>query len=236
MLKIDLHTHSLASGHAYSTIFEMVQYAKKIGLEVIAITDHGPSMEGAPTIGYFANMGRIPCTMEDVRILRGCEANIIDLGGNIDLNEDVAKGLDLVLAGLHKFTPYPCNASIHDNTKAIIGAISNGLVNIISHPYRLDFPVDIGEVAKAASHYGVLLELNISLVKIFGSNNELLSQINLMIEVAEKLGVKIVISSDAHIAMEIGDDSILSECNIKIPSGLVFGSKDCYNEVMDFLV
>jgi putative hydrolase len=236
MLKTDLHIHTIASGHAYSTLLESVTYASNIGIETIAITDHGPSMKGAPHPGYFGNMTRIPRIIQGLNLLTGCEANIIDLNGNIDLNNDIAKNLDIVLVGLHKQTPYPNNTSAIDNTKALIRAITKNVVHVISHPYRLDFPVDIVELAKAAYGQGVLLELNLSLLKLFGSNKNLLGQINLMVETAGKIGVKIVVSSDAHIATEIGDDSALSDFNIDIPKNLVFGGENGYNEIRDYLV
>ncbi|MEK7518798.1 MAG: PHP domain-containing protein [Patescibacteria group bacterium] len=235
MLRADLHIHTIASGHAYSTILESVTHASSIGVEVVAITDHGPSMEGAPHEGYFANMARIPREMQGVNLFMGCEANVVDFSGNIDLSEGVIKGLDVVLVGLHKYTPYPRGSSMADNTKALIGAITNNLVHIVSHPYRLDFPVDITELARAACGHGVLLELNLSLLKLFGKNEKLINQINLMIEAVDKLGTKIVISSDAHIATEIGDDSVLSDLCIQLPKKLVLGSQNGYDEIREFL-
>lgn len=235
MLKTDLHIHTIASGHAYSTIQESVMHARSIGVEVVAITDHGPSMDGAPYLGYFTNMGRIPKKMLGVNVLSGCEANVIDFSGKIDLSESAVAGLDVVLVGLHKFTPYSSSSSKVDNTRALIGAITNNRVHIISHPYRLDFPVDITALATAAVGQGVLLELNLSLLKLFGKNKEFRSQIDLMIELVVKAGSKIVVSSDAHIATEIGDDSALSDLGIKIPEGLVLGSQNGYNEIKEFL-
>ncbi|MFA5248229.1 MAG: PHP domain-containing protein [Patescibacteria group bacterium] len=235
MLKTDLHIHTIASGHAYSTIMESVAWAGSIGVEVVAITDHGPSMEGASQAGYFSNMDRIPRKMQDVNLLMGCEVNVVDFDGNLDLREDLMKRLDIILAGLHKCTPYPDNSSVVDNTKALIGAMTKNRIHVISHPYRLDFPVDIVELAKAAGDRGVLLELNLSALKLFGKKKEFFDQINLMIQETEKLGTKIVVSSDAHIALEIGDDSALSAFGIQIPDGLVLGSKNGYNEVTEFL-
>ena len=81
MLKVDLHTHTIASGHAYSTIQESVMHASSVGVEVIAITDHGPSMEGSPCAGYFDNMARIPRKMHGVDLLMGCEVNVVDHSG-----------------------------------------------------------------------------------------------------------------------------------------------------------
>lgn len=37
----DTHSHTLASGHAYSTIREMVRAAFEKGMEAFAITEHG---------------------------------------------------------------------------------------------------------------------------------------------------------------------------------------------------
>ena len=44
----DLHTHTIASTHAYSTVTEMVQAAAAKGLYALAITDHARTMPGAP--------------------------------------------------------------------------------------------------------------------------------------------------------------------------------------------
>lgn len=235
MLKVDLHVHTLASGHAYSTILESVLYASSIGVEVLAITDHGPSMEGSSSMGYFENMARIPRKMHGLNLLMGCEANVVDSDGKIDLDECVIENLDIVLIGLHKRTPYPCNMSSIDNTKALIKAVQNNRVHVIAHPYRLDFPVDISELARASSDHGVMLELNLSQLKQFGKNKEFLSQINLMLEVAEKFNIGIVVSSDAHVATEIGDDSVLSDLNLQIPKGLKFGDQNGYSEIKKFL-
>ena len=57
---VDLHAHTVASGHAFSTLDELAGVAAVCGLEMIAITDHGPSMEGSPHDGYFEMVGRVP--------------------------------------------------------------------------------------------------------------------------------------------------------------------------------
>ena len=235
MLRTDLHIHTIASGHAYSTILESATYAGKIGVEVIAITDHGPSMEGAPHAGYFVNMGRIPRNIHGVNLLMGCEANVVDFKGKIDLKTDIVEALDIVLVGLHKLTPYPANRSLAENTNALVGAMTSNKIHIVSHPYRLFFPVDIIEIVTVSSGQGMAWELNLSILRLFSNNKKLLDQVNLMIGVAEKTGVKIVVSSDAHIATEIGDDSVLFDLGIQIPGELVLGGKNGYNEVMEFL-
>jgi len=43
---IDAHTHTVASGHAYSSLQEMAKAAADKGLQVLGITEHGPSVPG----------------------------------------------------------------------------------------------------------------------------------------------------------------------------------------------
>ena len=42
----DTHSHTLASGHAYSTIREMAAAAEAKGLQALALTEHAPEMPG----------------------------------------------------------------------------------------------------------------------------------------------------------------------------------------------
>ncbi len=57
---IDTHTHTIASGHAYSTVLENALAAKNKGLELLCITDHAPEMPGAPTTGISIIRGFCP--------------------------------------------------------------------------------------------------------------------------------------------------------------------------------
>ena len=50
---IDLHCHSIASGHAYSTIEENLAQARNKGRKIVGVADHAPSMQGGPNIFYF---------------------------------------------------------------------------------------------------------------------------------------------------------------------------------------
>ena len=47
---IDLHTHTLVSGHAYSTIKENVEAAKLAGLKYIGLSEHAPNMPAAARV------------------------------------------------------------------------------------------------------------------------------------------------------------------------------------------
>lgn len=209
MLKFDLHVHSIASGHAFNTIYELAQAASEKGLELIAITDHGPNMKGSAHLEYFSMAKRVPKELFGVKILFGCEANIIDHDGTLDIPIEYLKSLDIVLIGFHKLTDYPKDSTREKNTIAMIKAIEKYPVNIIAHPYRLDFPIIVEEVVKVALSHNILLEINNSIFKTteYNLNNELILETRKMITVSKQNGGKLIISSDAHIASEVGDDS-----------------------------
>ncbi len=80
---LDSHTHTIISGHAYNTIQEMALTAKKMGLQAIAITDHGPTIPGTCAPIYFTNFNVIDRAMYGIDLFMGIELNIIDYKGNI---------------------------------------------------------------------------------------------------------------------------------------------------------
>jgi len=85
-------------------------------------------------------MGIIPRMKNGVKIYMGCEVNIMDYEGKIDLSEYGLKGCDVVIASLH----IPCikPGSIEENTNALIKVMDNPYVNIIGHPDDSRYPVD----------------------------------------------------------------------------------------------
>ncbi|MCK4243920.1 hypothetical protein KAX03_03545, partial [Candidatus Bathyarchaeota archaeon] len=77
------------------------------------------------------------------------------------------------------------------------------------------FPVDIEKIVKKASEYDVALEINCSRLKRFAHSKEVIEQTKTMIKQAHKHDVKMLISTDAHVASEIGDDSIIDQLNLR---------------------
>jgi len=205
MLKVDLHTHSIASGHAFNTIYEMVSEAKERGIKLIGMTEHGPAMGGAPYPGYFSMSDEID-ELYGVKVLLGIEANILSKEGKIDLSDELLKKQGIVLAGLHSRTPYQ-NNSLENNTLATINAMRNPLVQIISHPYHVKFPVDIKKVFDEATQTKTLLELNNRRFYYEASNESFLNAYRELVEYSKKYGYPLIIGSDAHVAKKIGEDS-----------------------------
>lgn len=199
---LDAHTHTIVSGHAYSTLQEVVHEAAQKGLELVAITDHAPSMPGSTHIFYFNNMGVVPDYIEGVRVLKGVEANIINYEGAIDMDDYSLSQMDIVIASLHP----PCIGfgTMEENTRAIIGAMKNPHVNIIGHPDDGRFPLDYDRIVQAAKEYKVLLEVNNSSMNPKGFRKGL-EKIKLMLEKCKQENVPVIVGSDAHISYDVGN-------------------------------
>ena len=131
---LDVHTHTLTSGHAYSTIKEMAEAASEQGLQLLGITEHAPIMDGAPNWIYFSNLRVVPRQMYGVELMLGVELNIIDYDGHVDLDPAIMERVDLRIASLHDL----CIASgtLEQNTNATINAIMKKVssVNFMSTP------------------------------------------------------------------------------------------------------
>ncbi|EEG77865.1 phosphatase [Dethiobacter alkaliphilus] len=196
----DLHVHTLASGHAYSTIEETAKAAAAKGLEMIAITDHGPAMPGGPHQYYFGNMRVLPPEIHGVEILRGAEVNILDEQGSLDLKEYYLKRLDIVLAGLHNVCMEPlCQKK---NTKALVNALQNPYVDIIVHPGNPDFPIEMEKVVQTAKQQNKALEINNSSFLVRKGSRKPCREIA---RLAREYGILVSISSDSHFSGNVGE-------------------------------
>lgn len=197
----DLHIHTVASGHAYSTVMENARAAADMGLAMIGITDHGPAMPGGPHSYHFGNLKAVPEELFGVRILKGVEANVVDRQGNLDLADERLAGLDIVLAGLHTVcSPY---GSVAENTQMMVNAMKNPWVDAIVHPGNPEYEVDAQAVVKAAVEYDVALEINNSSLKLSRVGSRPYCE-NIAC-LAKEYGAKIILGTDSHFALAIGD-------------------------------
>ncbi len=221
----DLHIHSTASGHAYSTLKEIVKAAAEKQLQMIAITDHGPSMPGAPHAYHFGNLHVLPPKICGVEVLKGIEANIVDYEGNIDLPANYYERMDIILAGFHAVC-YP-GGTVEQNTRAMIKAIQNPHIDVIVHPGNPEYPINEHEVIEAAVRYSTLIEINNSSLTV--SRKGSCKNCRHIAQLAKELGAKVVISSDAHIENDVGNFSTSLE--IVQEAGLT--EKDIVNSSLD---
>lgn len=200
---MDLHTHTLASGHAYSTLLENVRAAAALGLEGLAMTDHGPAMPGGSHLYHFWNLTALPAHIEGVRVLRGVEANVLDRQGCLDVPTDILERLDLVLAGLHGGC-YRCG-SVADNTRALVATMANPWVDIIVHPGNDEFPINPEAVIEGALRWGCALEVNNASLSYIRQGSRPFCE--RLVALAKEHGVPLALGTDSHFASSVGDFS-----------------------------
>jgi putative hydrolase len=200
-IEVDTHTHSIASLHAYSTINELVDGAKKNGLKGFVLTEHGPALQnGLPHPYFFGNLTVLPNEIRGIRLFRGVELNIMDGSGGVDLPVKYLKSLDFVMAGLHEacFAPDSKDA----NTRAMIAALENPYIDCISHPGNPAYPLDYEAVVKAACRLGKAVEINNS---SFRTRPGSLENCKTLARFAARHGCLVSCGSDAHYWEDVGN-------------------------------
>lgn len=203
MVKIqaDLHSHTIGSGHAYSTIQEMALAARKKGVKILAMTDHGPAMPDGPHEYYFHNLRIIPEYLHGVRILRGIEANIINKNGELDMHPAILASFEMVIASAH-IVASPEKMSKKENTKMYLKVMENPNVDILGHIENPQFELDYPAVIGAAKETGKIIEINNASFTIarHGSFKNCLEIMKLL----KENNMLTVVNSDAHIADRVG--------------------------------
>ncbi len=197
----DLHIHTVASGHAYSTIGEITAAAKDKGLRLVGMTDHGPAVPGGPHLYHFAALRFVPETLNGVRVLKGVEANIVG-EGELDLPENLLNRLDLILAGFHEGCDFDQRGR-EANTRAVLALMDRARVHIISHPGNPHFPLDYEAVARRGAETGTALEINNSSFGVSRKGSE--GNCNEIARLCARFGTPVAVGSDAHIAQGVGE-------------------------------
>ncbi|MEZ6045846.1 MAG: DNA polymerase/3'-5' exonuclease PolX [Planctomycetaceae bacterium] len=195
-LKGDLHMHTTASDGTAS-IEEMAAAAKKQGLKYIAITDHSKrvtmanGLDGKRLLKHWEEIDRINEETKGIEILKGIECDILE-DGTLDLEDDVLKQGDWVIAVLH----YGLKQPREQIMKRLMTAIKNPYVHMIGHPTgrlllkRPGADIDFDQFLKAAADHGTLLEINAHFSRL--DLNEVHAA------AAKDMGIPIVINTDAH--------------------------------------
>lgn len=200
-LRGDLHSHTKETdGH--STLEEMAEGAKEHGYEYLAVTDHSKrvTMAGGLTVERLRKqieaIDRLNERLRGIRLLKGIELDILE-DGSLDLPDDVLKELDLTVCAVH----YNRNLSKKKQTERIIRAMDNPYFNILAHPTgrlineREPYDVDIQKIMEAAKERGCFLEVN--------AHPDRLDLSDRYCKLAKDIGLKIVISTDAHSPVDL---------------------------------
>ena len=200
---LDMHTHTVASGHAYNTINEMAHAAARTGLELLGITEHSRTMPGSCHEFYFQNLKNACRRIEGVELCLGVELNIISYNGDVDMEESLLREMDVVIASIHNNIGYT-SGSEAENTNAIVEAIKNPLINIIGHPDDSRVPLNYEEIVAASGEYGTLLEINNSSLTPGSFRTDPEKNDIKILELCKQFQVPVIIGSDAHAEDKVG--------------------------------
>jgi DNA polymerase (family 10) len=192
----DLQMHSTWSD-GKASIEEMARACVDRGYEYMAITDHSQAM--AMVQGLTAERAReqwreideVRQRVPELHILRSAEVDILK-DGTLDLPDEVLSELDVVVVSVHSFM----DQDKRTMTDRVLRAIRHPGVDILAHPTgrllnrREPFDLDVEAVLEAAATLHVAVELN--------ANPHRLDLSDVHVFRARELGVKVVISTDAH--------------------------------------
>ncbi|HUJ13042.1 MAG TPA: DNA polymerase/3'-5' exonuclease PolX [Thermoanaerobaculia bacterium] len=185
-----------------STIEQLVDAARLLGLEYIAITDHTRDLAMARGLdekrlrAQARQIAAINAKLRGFRVLSGAEVNI-RRDGTLDIDDETLATLDIVGAAVHAYLDLPRD----EMTRRVIRAIENPNVDILFHPTarqlgkRPPIDIDMDAVIAAAARTGTILEID--------GQPERLDLSDALVRRAIGAGVKLSIDSDAHNAGDL---------------------------------
>lgn len=199
-IEVDTHTHTVASGHAYSTLKENAQAAFERGLKGFVVADHGPGIPGAgPAFALASTLASVPDEIEGVRMIRGAEADILDTNGALDIPDRYLACTQFAIASLHSVTFAP--SDMRSNTDAMLAALNNPWIDVIGHPGNPKYPIDYEALVLEARRLGKLIEINNHSFEYRTGSEPNCTRI---IQLCRRHSVPVVVSSDAHCCYRVG--------------------------------
>ena len=211
---LDIHTHTLASGHAYGTIREMAQAAAEKHISLLGISEHAPGIPGAIDPMYYVNLHLVPRRLYGVEIFHGSEINVLN-DGKLSLEQRYIDRLDYAIVGIH--TQCYENAGRDGNTDNILSCMKNEKVHFVSHPDDDHTPLDYPRLVRGAKENRVALEVNNSSLIKKDRRLNCYENYRTMLTLCMEQELPIVVSSDAHDPSWVGEftlaQDLLAELN-----------------------
>lgn len=200
-LRGDLHVHTIASD-GRNTILEMAEKAKALGHKYLAITDHSKKVHIARGLDvlrlkkHIEDIDRANNRISGIKLLKGIEVDILE-NGLLDLPNSILAELDIRICSVH----YQFKMSKNNMTERLLRAMDNPYFNILGHPTgrlifkRPSYDFDFEKIIKAAVERGKIFEINCQPDHLdFNAEN---------CQMANELGAKFAISTDAHSTAEL---------------------------------
>jgi len=197
-----LQMHTTASD-GKNSIEEMAAAARELGHEYIAITDHSKAVtvaNGLTEKRMVEHIKKLRAADEKglgIRVLAGSEVDILK-DGSLDYSDEILAQLDVVVCSVHSYF----NLERAVTTERMLAAIENPYCQIIGHPTgrvllkRDPIDYDMEKVLDACAKHGVAMECN--------SYPDRLDLKDVYLRMCKERGVKVVISTDSHVAANLG--------------------------------
>lgn len=223
-IELDVHTHTIASGHAFSTLQEMAAGASEKGLKLLGITEHAPGIPGTCDPIYFRNLHVVPRMMYGVELMLGAEINILNPQGDLDMSRKMMQYLDFTIAGIHSLCYR--HGTKEENTAGLIKVIANPAINIISHPGDGTAELEFEPIVLAAKEHHTLLEINNSSLKPIRHKESARANTVEILRLCKKYDVPVILGSDAHISFDIANYEFLPPLlgETEFPDSLIVNS------------
>jgi histidinol phosphatase-like PHP family hydrolase len=191
-MKVDMHLHTSKSD-GRDSLHNIVEAAEAKGLDLIAITDHGPGHGSGITERQAVETKMEAGLLQPnyhVKILAGIEAEILPTG---EVLLDTREGLDIVLASYHGAP------SVEVYYRAVLKAVTDPKVDVLAHHAWI-----MGRFIPVTKYDDVLVEL----MAAHGVAIEINSKHALpswdFLQKCKQAGVKYTIGSDAHKVADVG--------------------------------
>jgi len=230
---IDLHTHSVLSKHGFSSLTENIEYAKRKGLKYYGISDHQNDEKGVGAHIYaFHNLRVLPKYVDDLRLLKGIECNMLE-DGTIDKSGQMMSVFDYVICSLHGYM-YK-DQGYEKNTENYLKVLDDEDVLILGHIEDNRTPCDFEKVIKKAKELHKLVEFNNSSLGETSPREKVKENMLIMLDLCKKYNQPIIINSDAHVCYDVGEtsrvDELIKESNFPINMILNY-NEDLINEYL----
>lgn len=200
--EVDTHTHTVISGHAWSTVTENCAAAAAKQMKGLCLTEHGPGIPGgAPYFTPHSQM-MIPEMIGPIRVYKGMEVNILGIDGRLDVPDKQLQYLEFGIASFHAGGAGIVAGTESENTEVYIKTLQDPWIDTIGHADEPRVPCDLEAVVLEAKRLGKLIELNNKRVPTDGFEGSRALEYALL---CKKHSQRVCVGTDAHFHTMVGD-------------------------------
>lgn len=208
--KVDLHNHTTWTD-GENTVKEMLEVAKEKKIEHIFFSEHSRSSSG----DWFNNFSNEVKNISNktCKAYAGTEVKVLDYDGKLDLNDNIEKKSEFIMASVHRFPgeigDIKKNKSKLSSEQAVkiefelsLAAIENPKTLILGHPFGMSL-----KRFKTIPDNKFFKEIIIKCKKfdkVFEINANYHNEINYLVQLCLEEDTLISLGSNAHNIKEVG--------------------------------